>query len=628
MSGWDLGSALVALLVGFGVGFWSYRRLPVRLSGLVRGALITLRSLVVASLLWLLAEPLLRLVRANPEKATIVLIADDTQSLFFGGQVSPLDYGARIEAIAARLEAAGYAVEKRLLDRQLRPWGPPSGAGSGTALYQGLIEARQTFPQAEAIVLFSDGMDNASLEAAPRLGVPVWTVGVGPSVPMDAAIEGVVIPSWWEARRAYEVGIRLVRLTGPATLVIQTPTEQRSWPVNAGTRILQVSLSFPEAGFFPITFRLEMPNDPNPSNNFHTEVVSVRPSTPRIALWAGEITPDIGYLRRTLERIGPVTPLLPKKPSGFTTSPDTLTWKAYAIHVLYNFPARPEDTLYLRRILDAPGVPWTVWGSTVLVSLTQPYLRRLGWESLGPLRSQSLGGEATLLLRTEFLAPTAEKLSGPWGPWAYRFVLGNKAAAGLLGEGWWHLRSTIREMALLDSLVAELGAWSLLFYQTPSLILPRRSRYALSEAVEWTGEAPTATQLLIRRPKGKVDTLRLPAPPSYKPSEAGLHTYTLVQGSEALFTGAFWVEAASPELTRLGIDTLTLRYIAAQNRGQYLPWDSLEALPAPIMATIPSQTLVHLHSTVIPLHEWWPWLALLLGLLCTEWLLRRYWGLY
>ncbi len=629
MSTLELVWAVIAGIVGLGVGWWSYWRLPLRLSRVQKGILMALRALAMAGLLWLLVDPVLRLTKPISEKPLLLLLADDSKSLFWGASITPQAYQERLNTLVKALEDAGYAVEARRFDTRIQPWDTFSGKGEGTALYQVLAEMREAFPEAEGAILISDGIDNTSEKVGSALGLPLWTVGVGPETPAsDAAIKEVILPPWWEAGRKQEIEVRFSNLYRPATLVVQTPAGIRSWPLTPTMPAFRVPLSFSEAGYVPVTFRLEAPNDPNSANNTYTTVVAVRPATPRIAIWAGEITPDIAFLRRSLERIGSVTLLLAKKPTGFTATPDTLSWKDYAIHVLYNFPLRSEDTGYVRRILESGGVPWVVWGPSVSEALVRPYLNQLGWQSLSPMRGYALSQEATLLLRTEYLSPGAEKIAGPVGTWAYRFVQGNSAATGLLGEGWWQLRTMPIWVSTWDSLISELSAWSLLFYRASAYLLPQRTRYRAGETVLWTGQAPASARLLIKRPSGRVDTLIAASGVSYQPSEAGLHTYTLYQDQQKLQEGAFWVEALSPEMQRLGIDTLTLRLLAAQNRGAFLPWDSLNALPARIQSTIPPQNLVHLRTDILPFHEWWPWLLLLLGLLSLEWLLRRYWGLY
>jgi len=618
---WAIGSGLIGLVVGW----WSYNRLPIRHTPMQRWILTALRSIVVAGLLWLLVEPVLRLTRPTAQKPLLLLLADDSKSIFWGEAISPEAYRARLDSLVKALEEVGFTVEARRFDRTIHPWGVFSGKGEGTALYDALLDMREAFPQAEGAILISDGIDNSSKRMVGEVGLPLWAVGVGPKAPpADAAITEVVLPPWCEVGRKHDIEVRFSQLNQAGLLTVQVLGSVRSWPVPAQSKAFRVPLTFSEPGPVPVTLRLDVPGDPNPANNTYTPVIAVRAATPRIAIWAGEITPDIAFLRHSLERIGPVTLLLAKKPTGFTASPDTLSWGAYAIHVLYNFPLRVEDTVYVGRILRAGGVPWVVWGASVSEGLVRPYFPRLGWQGLGPLRSVPLGKEAMLLVRTEQLSPAAEKLSGPMGPWAYRFVQGNEAAVGLLGEGWWQLRTLPTWIAAWDSLIGELASWSLRFYRAPALLLPQRSRYTLGETVLWSGQAPSEARLLIRRPSGGLDTFVAAAGLSYKPPEAGLYTYTLRQGQTNLHEGAFWVEATSLEMQRLGIDTLTLRFLSSA----YLPWDSLLALPTHIQRTIPPQTLVHLHTDILPIHEWWPWLALLLGLLSLEWLLRRYWGLY
>ncbi len=629
MTTWQWLIGFVALGLGGLLGLWAYGHLPVKLGRGWRFFLGTLRALAFAALFWLLAQPFYRHTQAILQRPRILFLADASASLFWGDSLTPDSYRQKLEQLADKLTERGFVVEKLLFDIQLRPWSSRLGTQEGTALHRSLLEAYQSFPQTEVIVLFSDGRNTHEPLALPPLPRPLWTVGVGPSpLTQDAAIRTAYGPSWVETGQPFEVHLQLENLRTNATLIVQYAGQTRNWPLPANATSYRLQLTLPESGFYPLNFRLETPNDPNPANNTYTAIVQVHPTRPHILLWAGELTPDIALLRRSLERVGPTTLLLAKRPSGFNANPDTLAWDRYAIHVLYNFPVRAEDTFYVRRILAGPGIVWTVWGTTVSEALIKAFQTPLGWRHLEPLYSFPLSGEARLLLRRGELAPQAELLEGPGGrPWAYRYTLGNHATAGLLGEGWWQLRLMPPLQASFDSLLFELAQWSLLYFQSRAFIQPKRSPGSIYEPIEWIGQYPAGAKLRICQPNGVCDTLSAPFG-IWKPANGGLHSYALLVDNQPIYQGALWIQAQSVEFQQLGVDTTYLRYLSERHQGLFWLWAQVDSLSERLVSAFPPHTLVHLQPTTIPLSEWWPWLLLILALLSIEWLLRRYLGLY
>ncbi len=122
---WAIGSGLIGLVVGW----WSYNRLPIRHTPMQRWILTALRSIVVAGLLWLLVEPVLRLTRPTAQKPLLLLLADDSKSIFWGEAISPEAYQARLDSLVKALEEVGFTVEARRFDRTIHPWGAFSGKG-------------------------------------------------------------------------------------------------------------------------------------------------------------------------------------------------------------------------------------------------------------------------------------------------------------------------------------------------------------------------------------------------------------------------------------------------------------------------------------------------------------------
>ncbi|MCS7152880.1 MAG: hypothetical protein NZ989_02930 [Bacteroidia bacterium] len=617
----------IAALIAVGFAVWSYYRLPVRIPKGWLYLLGALRAGAVWALLFLLAEPILTRYFEQEEKPLVLLLADNSESVFWKGSFSLTEYVKGIQDLQQSLEAKGLRVESYAFDEKLRPKDSLNGKGQVSQISLALRQALEAHPQAAAAVLLSDGRETG--EGAPLYSeIPIWTVSVGPSAPIaDLYVESVEIPPYVTEKEEIPIQLRLRNADHPSMLTVRYPGGQQRFPIPARTQQYRLKLPPLPVGFHALRFELDDPADPNPANNQRTALIEVQPERVSIYLWAGEITPDIAFLRARLERLGQVRLIAARKPAGYTTSPDTLRWRSHDLHVLYNFPARPEDEMWAEKLLAENAFLLLSWGA---VEPREVILQKIGLKSWGDLMAYPLSNGAAIYLQTRDYSSEAQPIDLGWSrPIGYKFYRGNRLLTLLAGEGWWQLRTSPAQEERWDSVFFSLLQEGLRLQRSRWLFAPRRSTVAPGEAVIWSGFLPKGATLSIggttlplqTEPDGTQKALWVPDTP-------GVYPYVVKDKATVLFSGAILVESRSPELQTLGRDTTYLAYIARLTGGRYWSWENRSSFADSLRATLPVSAFLTSQRLTISFHEWSLWLILILSLLSVEWLLRRYVGLY
>lgn len=199
---WTMLAVAAAAIVLTGI---FYRRAFAQLPPRQWHLLLVLRSLAIVLVVFLLFEPVLRYYREQQQKPGVVFALDCSASMSISDDPSGV---TRFNLARRQLESwwgrLGDSFELRLVEfaerarvaagleelAALRP------AGQATSLSRGLETAGASLPRAdtEAVILLSDGVHNAArspIEVAMKLGVPIYTVGVGASLRSDMSYRDV-----------------------------------------------------------------------------------------------------------------------------------------------------------------------------------------------------------------------------------------------------------------------------------------------------------------------------------------------------------------------------------------------------------------------------------------------------
>ncbi len=206
--GWIL---LIVFLVGLALTLAAYRRVPPGISPRLKTTLTALRTVSLALLLFLIAQPAVLFKVTERERPSIPILVDVSQSM-----------NTRDEKSAPRLEAVKRALQSDALERLRKsadvrlyqfaqtilpisqfPNFPISSSNRRTFIASALRHVAQEessrHNRPAAVVLFSDGQDNSdedALAAAKSLNAPIYAVGVGSaSTPPDLAVRSVAAPT-------------------------------------------------------------------------------------------------------------------------------------------------------------------------------------------------------------------------------------------------------------------------------------------------------------------------------------------------------------------------------------------------------------------------------------------------
>jgi len=302
----------------------TYRTTVPPLSRRRRLALALLRGSVLAILVFLIAQPLLRLVISHERPPSVALLLDDSQSMQLhdagGSRARLLDSLRRVQlprAFAQTGDVAAYS-----FGASLRPLPDPGEASlaydeeitdiSGALLE--LARERDRRPL-DAVVLLSDGIHTSGrnpVYAAERLGLPLITVGIGDSsaqrdlvltrvLANELVYEGVSSPVDITVRSAGFGGerIRISLREG------RTELASAELLVEEGTREYDVHLDYvPGAeGSRKLTASVSrLEGELTTENNAQSFYIRVLRSRLRVLILAGAPTPDATILHLSLSQ--------------------------------------------------------------------------------------------------------------------------------------------------------------------------------------------------------------------------------------------------------------------------------------------------------------------------------------
>ena len=325
----DLVVEYPALLVGvlvlsaIAVSVFVYRTTVPPVGGVRRVLLAALRGSVLAILVFLISEPVLRLVFSSERPPSVALLLDNTRSMQLsdGGNVRgrTLDslLGPRLlDPLSRTGDVSVYT-----FGAGLRPFPDP---GEDFPAYneevtdisgalQELARERDRNPL-DAVVLISDGVHTAGrnpLYAADRLGLPLITVGIGDSTEQRDLVLSRVLANELVYEGVPSPVDLTIRSTGFGGERVRVSLHEGGTELTAGDLLLQ-------EGTREYTMRLEyvpgaegnrkltasvsrLKGELTEENNAELFYVRVLRSKIRILLLAGAPTPDATVLRFTLD---------------------------------------------------------------------------------------------------------------------------------------------------------------------------------------------------------------------------------------------------------------------------------------------------------------------------------------
>ena len=344
-SGLRVELALLAVAAAVAGAVCFYRRAPVELRKRTRVALSILRGLVLALIVVILFQPVLRIPRQQKRDSFIAVLVDDSRSMRIedeegarpeaGGQRP--EAGSRLSRLALVRQVLGTPDEERLW-RQLAAICPVQtfsfsssvkpiesvaalrGIGERTDLWSALnqVDSELRGVPLVGIVLLSDGAANAGgppHEMAEELRAkkrPVYCIGFGnPRPPRDYEVLRIRAPRQVRSNASVEIYAN-VRITGfdePFTLALRQGSEVlqslEGVVPEPGRQIQRVRLAFRPEKKGTFTYTVELPPHDEEvirDNNRRDFIVEVIDDRLPVLYLEGSPREEYRFLRRALLR--------------------------------------------------------------------------------------------------------------------------------------------------------------------------------------------------------------------------------------------------------------------------------------------------------------------------------------
>ncbi len=181
---------MLAALIGAAISFFVYRYTVPPVSPAKRYFLTALRSLALLLIVFALCEPLLRITRHSTSPPVVAVLVDNSLSMTLAddagnreAQLRSLLSSGALQRLSGTSSVIFYSFSTSLRESSVDSL-QLNGATTDIGLALRSLK-KKSIPQLKAVVLLSDGNYNAGenpLDEAGKLGVPVFTVGIGDSL--------------------------------------------------------------------------------------------------------------------------------------------------------------------------------------------------------------------------------------------------------------------------------------------------------------------------------------------------------------------------------------------------------------------------------------------------------------
>ncbi len=369
---WWLAVLLIILAVAFSI--YTYRKTIPQINSMRKAILITLRSMGLALLLFIIFEPILTMVRSKEEPPKLAVLLDNSLSM---GQSDA--WGDRKEAVKTAIQNSGFAsIDKDKLQVLLfsNDIKTPEGFSLNSLDFKGQqtdishalhwVSANEEKDNIQAVLLISDGEFNTGsnpIYNAETIGKPIFTIGIGDSSePADVALESIITNDNVYVNNPVPVNVN-VKVTGynEGQLTLKlfdngTQIGEQQLNVNPEKQSFTAVFDYSpkQEGIHKLTATIStLKNEITTKNNTISNFVNVLKEKKKITIFAGSVDPDISFLRNTLaeDKGVAVETFIQEKGSEFYDKPPTQAdLRESDIIVLVGFPINSTSIQVLQLI--------------------------------------------------------------------------------------------------------------------------------------------------------------------------------------------------------------------------------------------------------------------------------------
>lgn len=374
-------SLVLAAVISIILSLFVYRTTVPPVSSAKRYILISLRSVGLFLLFFLLGEPLLSLVTHSVHQPVIAVIADNSQSMAITDRK-----GRRDETLKSVLHSDVWKqigkngkLTYALFDAKVRNLAGINDdsltfKGEATDIAEALKSMKRTSASSnvQGIVLITDGNSTVGmnpLHEAEELGVPIFTVGIGDTVEQkdllirkvltnDIAYSGTKVPVNITVHSSGFGGERVqVSLRNGTTIL-----DEKALTLDVGTRdyLVPLSLVTEKVGMQKFTAEVSiLPGELTGQNNRSNFFIKVLKSKLRVALIAGSPGQDEAFIRRAMasDKNIEIIPFIEQNDGQFyEISLNGEALKTSDCVMLVGFPTKHSTLQSLQTVLDAADI--------------------------------------------------------------------------------------------------------------------------------------------------------------------------------------------------------------------------------------------------------------------------------
>ncbi len=730
--GWSPVLFLVAVLAAAGLTAWSYHNTVPALAGWRKWLPASLRFVALTTIICLLLEPVVQSVTETEQPPILAVLVDDSQSLNVTARASGTpgnvqnasgeasgEQETSTSSTASRSPAASLlpafediagSVRYFSFDRALRDLGPSpadsltaSGARTNLSAALDAIRSNLNGENLAGVVVVSDGQYNAGrnpLYVAERYSVPIHTVTLGDTTGArdvqirrvttnDLAYVGTELPVRVALRSSQAGGEQVtVRLQQKGETLDQ---ETVRLPSGTGEQGVDLLFTPDTPGLQPITVSVTpLDREATERNNSMQRSIRVLESKRRVLMLAGAPSPDVGALRRVLERDADtdLTVRVTRQDGQYYGGAFPEDFDQINVLVLMGFPSPATRDADIDRVADAldEGLPvvFFMQPNTDLARLSSltgalpvavdrprsssieaiinpteqafqhPIMQvedadNAPWDQLPPLQYNesrwTLSPDARTLatLRVRGMAVDDPAL-------VIRRRAGQRSAA-LLAHGTWRWTNLPDDLAaarpvwpgVLSNLVRWVAARE---DDRPVRVEPVQDVFAGGDRVELTGQvydeslepmSDATVDVTVRAEDGTEYDLSMDPRGN---GQYGLDAGVLPEGTYAFEAtgrrngstlgtdqGRFSVGELSVEYRETRADAALMRQIAERSGGQAFMADAVNDVAAAVQQASGFQASTFETEQEFELWRLWGFLAVILACLAGEWTLRKRFGL-
>ncbi len=690
---------LVSLLV--------YRYTVPPVSPFTKIVLVALRTLGLFFLFLLIGKPLFSLLRRTTEPPVIALLMDNSKSMamrdklgdrkaqFFGAlQSAPVQKLNTVGTLRPVVfDAKAKMLEKFSLDSLTLTGDATDIAGALKAAKQSAVTQN-----VQGIVLLTDGnstIGTSPLYEAEEIGLPLFTIGIGDTSEQQDVLARKVLTN-----AITYVGNRVpvnatVKSSGYTNERVEvtlheggTVLDRKTISLQPGIREYAVPLSFTPAKEGMQKFSVEvsqLPGEVSYQNNRSVFFTKVLKSKMRVVLVAGASSPDVAFLRRSLEsdKNIEVKSFIERKDGQFYegTLSATVLQDADCI-VLVGFPVASSSSsavtlllnaanagkgmlFFASRTMDAeklrqlePVLPFSIQRQgrdEDQVFIAIPELQKnnplIKLSSAGDVWSQlppvfKLAGGFRSKPESEVIGQTRIQSVVTADPLLLSRNVNRRKSVAFLGYGLWRWKLFSGGIAGAENLLDEFTSNSVRWLTTrederPVRVNPVKEVFAGQDPVEFTGQVYDENYkpienaeviITVTRDNASNQTTLTPLGSgryegSLEPMQEGDYTFTAtvnVGGKQlAEDKGTFSVGGLNVEFQETRMNKLLLQQLAARTGGKYYNANALENLPQDIASLPHFKPREVVHASEIELWNIGWMITLMVTLFALEWFMRK-----